>query len=290
MSAFPQIQGERSPDPLLASAAFEACAESLAIVAKGRVLYANGAFARTFGFLNTFELQGRLLSDFLPPECLFNAAAPAPKIGFTSTCGEGTHLAVSCAGFRVAGTDYLIINTRDIGEQKQAEQHLRESGKLETIGRLVGGVAHDFNNLLTGIMLYCDLLIAGLRSDPRLSHHAEEIRSASKHGATLIQQLLAVARNRVPQAHSRSLNHVIAGMHELLVRLIGENIELRMDLAESLGRVQIDPGQAQQIILNLVLNSRDAMPNGGRITLQTRNGVELLPAPPQQPAETCSLH
>ena len=280
MSAFPQIQAEGSPDPLLASAAFEACGESLAIVAKGRVLYANRAFARTFGFLNTFELQGRLLSDFLPPGCLFNAAALAPKTGFVSTCGDGMHLAVSCAGFRVAATDYLIINTRDIREQKQAEQHVRESQKLETIGRLVGGVAHDFNNLLTGIMLYCDLLIAGLRSDPRLSHHAEEIRSASKHGANLIQQLLAVARNRVPHAHSQSLNHVIAGMHELLTRLIGENIELRMDLSESLGQVQIDPGQAQQIILNLVLNSRDAMPNGGRITLQTRNGVELLPAAP----------
>src|SRR5947209_11062732 len=140
MSAFPQIQAEGSPDPLLASAAFEACAESLAIVAKGRVLYANRAFARTFGFLNAFELQGRLLCDFLPPECLFNAAAPAPKTGFASTCAEGMHLTVSCAGFRLAGTDYLIINARDIREQKQAEQHARESQKLETIGRLVGGV------------------------------------------------------------------------------------------------------------------------------------------------------
>ncbi len=220
MSAFPQIQAEGSPDPLLASAAFEACAESLAIVAKGRVLYANRAFARTFGFLNAFELQGRLLCDFLSPECLFNAAAPAPKTGFASTCGEGTHLAVSCAGFRIAGTDYLIINARDIRQQKQAEQHVRESQTLETIGRLVGGVAHDFNNLLTGIMLYCDLLIAGLRSDPRLSHHAEEIRSASKHGANLIQQLLAVARNRVPHAHSQSLNHVIAGMHATAAELL----------------------------------------------------------------------
>ncbi len=97
MSAFPQIQAEGSPDPLLASAAFEACGESLAIVAKGRVLYANRAFARTFGFLNTFELQGRLLSDFLPPGCLFNAAALAPKTGFVSTCGDGMHLAPSGA-------------------------------------------------------------------------------------------------------------------------------------------------------------------------------------------------
>src|SRR2546428_11069928 len=124
MSAFPQIQAEGSPDPLLASAAFEACAESLAIVAKGRVLYANRAFARTLGFLNAFELQGRLLCDFLPPECLFNAAAPAPKTGFASTCAEGMHLTVSCAGFRLAGPEYLIIHPPAIrGREKTGEQY-----------------------------------------------------------------------------------------------------------------------------------------------------------------------
>src|SRR5438034_11480385 len=138
-------------------------------------------------------------------------------------------LAVSSSGSLNAGKANLYFKARNIRQKKKAEQHVRETQTLETIGRLVGGVAHDFNDLLTGIMLYCDLLIAGLRSDPRLSHHAEEIRSASKHGANLIQQLLAVARNRVPHAHSQSLNHVIAGMHELLTRLIGENIELRMD-------------------------------------------------------------
>ena len=186
------------------------------------------------------------------------------------------HLAVSCAGFRVAGRDFSIISTRDISEQRQAEQLLCESQKLEAIGRLVGGVAHDFNNLLTGIMLYCDLLLAGLQTDPRLRHHAEEIRSASKHGATLIQQLLAVARNRAPQAKALSFNDVITGMHGLLVRLIGESVRLSSDLAEDLGQIQLDPGQAQQIILNLVLNSRDAMPQGGEIILQTRNRVALL--------------
>src|SRR2546425_4568912 len=127
MSAFPQIQAEGSPDPLLASAAFEACGESLAIVAKGRVLYANRAFARTFGFLNTLELQGRLLSDFLPPGCLFNAAVMAAKTRFVSTCGDGMHLAVSCAGFRVAAPAYFLVDTRDIRDQKIDEDYQRKS-------------------------------------------------------------------------------------------------------------------------------------------------------------------
>jgi two-component system, cell cycle sensor histidine kinase and response regulator CckA len=141
---------------------------------------------------------------------------------------------------------------------------------MEAIGRLVGGVAHDFNNLLTGIMLYCDLLRAGLENS-HLRHHADEIRVASEHGAALIQQLLAIARQQVVEPQILSLNTTITGMQNLLERLIGEDIKITTQLAPDLLSVKMDPAQAQQIVLNLVLNARDAMPDGGEILLATRN-------------------
>ena len=153
-----------------------------------------------------------------------------------------------------------------------------DAPKMEAIGRLVGGVAHDFNNLLTGIMLYCDLLLAGLpltglEDEKRLRHYAEEIRGASESGGALIRQLLAVVRRQPTEPQPLSLNVVIRSTGNLLSRLVGKNIELATDLASDLGLVKIDPAHAQQIILNLVLNARDAMPQGGPITIATRNCV-----------------
>src|SRR5262249_36783140 len=137
-------------------------------------------------------------------------------------------------------------------------------------GRLVGGVAHDFNNLLTGITLYCDLLLSGLDKGSLLHHYAQEIRAAGDHGAAMIQQLLAVARQQVVEPRDLSLNQTILEMRDLLSRLIGENIVLQVRLAQDLSDVRIDPAQAQQIVLNLVLNARDAMPQGGRVRIETR--------------------
>jgi len=164
-----------------------------------------------------------------------------------------------------------IAMMEDITEGKHAEQQLRDAQKMEVVGRLVGGVAHDFNNLLTGVMLYCDLLLAGLDRGGRLSHHAEEIRLAAEQGAALIQQLLAVARQQVVEPRLLSLNDTIARTHNLLDRLIGEGIEIRNDLDTNLGEVRMDPAQIQQILFNLVLNARDAMPQGGSIVVKTAN-------------------
>jgi two-component system, cell cycle sensor histidine kinase and response regulator CckA len=151
-----------------------------------------------------------------------------------------------------------------------AEQ-LGNAQKMEAIGRLVSGVAHDFNNLLTGVVLCSDLLLAGLEKRSRLQRYAQEIRMAAGHGTKLIQQLLAVARQGAVPASLLSFNEAIAGLRYLLERLIGEDIELVTNLADDLGMVKIDPAHAQQIIMNLLLNARDAMPDGGRITLITRN-------------------
>ena len=155
------------------------------------------------------------------------------------------------------------MSAGDARLQKQGETELREAQRLEAIGRLSGGVAHDFNNLLTGIMLYCDLLIAELEKDSRSYHHVRQIRMAGEHGARLVQQLLAVARPQALESRVFALNEVVNGLEELLTRLIGENIVLTTSLAADLGAVRMDPAYVQQILLNLVLNARDAMPDGG---------------------------
>ncbi len=165
----------------------------------------------------------------------------------------------------------LEVRTEESSERPQTEQQLRDAHKMEAIGRLVGGVAHDFNNLLTGMVLCSELILAGLEKNHRLRRFAEEIRKAGEQGAGLIQQLMAVARQRAVEPCLLRVNDVVSDVHNLLSRLIGENIELVAELADDLGFVRMDPAQVQQIILNLVLNARDAMPDGGRVTLNTRN-------------------
>jgi len=171
----------------------------------------------------------------------------------------------------MSATAQLEVIAERPGERPQTEQELRDVHKMEAIGRLVGGVAHDFNNLLTGMVLCSELILAGLEENNRLRRFAEEIRKAGEQGAGLIQQLMAVARQRAVEPCLMRLNDVVADVRNLLTRLIGENIELVAELADDLGFVKMDPAQVQQVILNLVLNARDAMPDGGRITINTRN-------------------
>jgi signal transduction histidine kinase len=155
-------------------------------------------------------------------------------------------------------------------ESAATVNRLRQAERMESVGRLAGGVAHDFNNLLTGVLLYCDLLLA-LQPDDRVCRYVEEIRNAGIQATGLVRQLLAVARPANCDPRLVSLNEIAEGMRNLLVRLIGENIELQFRLNPNLGLVRMDPTQAQQILLNLVLNARDALPAGGQITVETRN-------------------
>jgi two-component system, cell cycle sensor histidine kinase and response regulator CckA len=154
---------------------------------------------------------------------------------------------------------------------ERPEQYLSAAERMETLGRLVSGVAHDFNNLLTGIVLCSDLLINGLEESSRLRHYAEEIRTASAQGAAMIQNLLSVARQRRQAPTLLSLNDVILSMRGLLTRLIGETVQLQVELAVDVKAVRMDVAELQEIILNLVLNARDAMPEGGKISLSTRS-------------------
>jgi signal transduction histidine kinase len=186
-----------------------------------------------------------------------------------------------------AGEDSWIAVLEDISARKVEEQQLREAHKMEAIGRLAGGIAHDFNNLLTGVMLYCDLLSFGLEKENRLRHHVEEIRTAANHGAELIHQLLAVARPHPSEPRLVSLNDLIVEMTEMLGRLIGEHIELTTHLGEGLAPMKIDDAQFKQVLMNLVLNARDAIPEGGRITIETANRWARLQSEGTAPEESC---
>jgi two-component system cell cycle sensor histidine kinase/response regulator CckA len=146
-----------------------------------------------------------------------------------------------------------------------------QSQRWEAVGRLSGGVVHDFNNLLTGVMLYCDLLSASMETVDRRRRYADEIRAAIAQATGLMRQLLLFARPQTAEPGIFSLNHVVESMQGLLTRLIGENIAFDLQLDSKLGLVKIDPAHAQQILLNLVLNARDALPQSGRIVVETRN-------------------
>ena len=173
--------------------------------------------------------------------------------------------------------DYALALAAETAESREAELRLRRAERLEALGRVAGGVAHDFNNLLTGVLLCCDLLMAGLEPGHPSRKYAEEVRSAGTQAAGLVRQLLAMARPTDFAPRVLCINDTAEGMRDLLARLIGENIDLTLHLDPCLGLIKMDPAQVQQIVLNLVLNARDAMPGGGRISVETSNcRVEAL--------------
>lgn len=173
-----------------------------------------------------------------------------------------------------------FVAARDITEKRLLEAELRQSQKMEAVGRLTGGIAHDFNNLLSVIVGNMQLLTRSLQSTPRLLRQAETALNAAMRGAELIKRLLAFARQQVLEPRIVDLNALIGGMYELLRRSLTGDIELQRQLAAETWFLRADPGQLENAVLNLVINARDAMPHGGVITLATRNvtiGVERLP-------------
>jgi len=170
------------------------------------------------------------------------------------------------------GTALRVIGTSlDITQRKKLEADLIQAQKMESIGRLAGGVAHDFNNLLMAIGGNADLALLDLPDGHAANRQIKNIQLATRHAASLTRQLLTFARRQVVEPTVLNVNDVIAGLHEMLRRLIGEDTELVVYPAPAAARVRIDPGQMEQVIVNLVVNARDAMPEGGRITIRTSN-------------------
>ena len=154
---------------------------------------------------------------------------------------------------------------------RKTEEQLRQSQKLEAVGKLAGGIAHDFNNLLTAIIGYNDLALRKLQPDDALRRNLEEIGRASESAANLTRQLLAFSRKQMLQPKVLDLNSIVFDMDRMLRRLIGEDIDLVTLLEPRLGQVKADPGQIEQVIMNLAVNARDAMPKGGKLTIETKN-------------------
>jgi len=166
---------------------------------------------------------------------------------------------------------FVSSSCRDIRDIKSLEEQARQSQKMEAIGRLAGGVAHDFNNLLTAISGYAQFLEPELADNEAASSDLKEIQKAADRAASLTRQLLAFSRRQVLNSKVLSLNSVVADMHKMLRRLIGEDIELVTVLQEDLANVRADPSQMEQVVMNLAVNARDAMPGGGRLVIETAN-------------------
>ena len=160
---------------------------------------------------------------------------------------------------------------QDITERKRLESQFLQAQKMEGIGRLAGGVAHDFNNLLTAVLGYIEMAGTKLERDNPAHEYFGSIRHAAERGASLTRQLLGFARRQITEPRVVDLDALVVQMQDLLRRVIGEDVELRIVTARDLGSVRLDPAQFEQVLMNLVINARDAMPNGGVLTIESRN-------------------
>ena len=252
-----------------------------------RILYVNEAFCRTYGYRED-ELIGQqigILRSGRTSNEIQDEILPATMVGrwqgeLWNRTKEGRDFLISLTTSLVydegGQTVALVGIARDITERKQAEEEsaelqaqLYQAQKMESVGRLAGGVAHDFNNLLTVINGYSQMLVAKLSAGDPLRDSLEEIHKAGERAAGLTRQLLAFSRKQVLEPRRLDVNRVVGEMRPMLVRLVGEDVEVRVALHAKDGTIHADPHQLEQVVMNLAVNSRDAMPHGGKLLIDT---------------------
>jgi len=247
----------------------------------GQLLDVNPALLAVLGYSSAKELVGKhlgglyadthhwfALADYLRSSAPFNGLIAEWKRK------DGSSTVVRISGRAVSDGDKgkaFELFAEDVTERRALEQQLRQSQKMEAVGRLAGGIAHDFNNLLMVISGYSEFLLDRLGPDPALRGPAQEIAGASQRASSLTRQLLAFSRKQMLAPKILDLNGVVTENLKMLTRVIGEDIDLVMVPAPALGAVRADAGQIDQVIMNLAVNARDAMPSGGKLTIETSN-------------------
>jgi len=247
-----------------------------------RYLMVNQAAIQTYGYSRE-EFMTMRLDDLQPPEDLarLQELVADLKVGITNSGvhrhrkkdGRFIDVDITLHRFTLGGSPCVLAVALDVTERSRMEAQLRQAQKMEAIGSLAGGVAHDFNNLLSVILSYSKMLAESLKPGDPMRDDLEEISQAGCRAADLTRQLLAFSRQQILEPRVLDLNAVIKGVAKMLRRLVGEDVELSLVSAPGLGAVKADPGQLEQVLMNLVVNARDAMPSGGKLTIETANVV-----------------
>jgi len=242
----------------------------------GNFLEANGAASQLYGY-SAEQFRGLNLRDLEAaddPNSRICANAETSGVNVwrhRTTSGRVIDVEAAVHEITYRGKPARLAVLMDITGRRHLEEQLRQAQKMEAVGMLAGGVAHDFNNLLTIITGYSQLILNNLGPEDSNRHSVEQIMKAGERAAALTKQLLAFSRRQVLQPKVLDLNKLVSSLGAMLQRLIGEDVDLRLVLPPELGRVSADPGQIEQVLMNLVVNARDAMPKGGVLTVETAN-------------------